>query len=184
MTYDATWSLTLDVTNGQVWTGVNVEQKTGRQTSLSVSAVATNNHYAYNDPERRISCTTGVDATGFGGKMFRDLLPMQGVRMVEFGGTKQKKLALLNALKKVIEEGRLRLPRHGKWLGVRRQLLGYKLDDRKIEQDAVMALAVAVDVARRNPGFMETSVAFDMFGGGDVDVSSEAAALLARLARG
>jgi hypothetical protein len=183
MTFDSTWSLTLDVTS-LVWIGVNVEQKGGRQTSLSVSAVATNNHYAYNDPERRISCTTGVDATGFGGKMFRDLLPMSGVRMVEFGGTKQKKLGLLNALKKVIEEGRLRLPRSGKWLGVRRQLLGYKLDDRKIEQDAVMALAVAVDVARRNPGMMQTSVPFDMFAPDDVGVSSEAAALLARLARG
>jgi hypothetical protein len=183
MTYDSTWSLNLDVT-GYHWIGVNADQKSGRQTSLSVSALASNNHYAYNDPERRISCTTGVDATGFGGKMFRDLLPMSGVRMVEFGGTKQKKLALLNALKKVIEEGRLRLPRHGKWLGVRRQLLGYKLDDRKIEQDAVMALAVAVDVARRNPGMMQTSVPFDMFAPEDVGVSSDAAALLARLARG
>jgi hypothetical protein len=184
MTFDSTWSINLDVTAGSRWDGVHVDQRTGRQTSLSVAAVASNNHYAYNDPERRVSCTTGVDATGFGGKMFRDLLPMQGVRMVEFGGTKQKKLRLLNNLKKAIEEGRIRLPKHGKWLGVRRQLLGYKLDDRKIEQDAVMALAVAVDVALRNPGMMQTSVPFDMFGGDDGVVSSEAAALLARMARG
>jgi hypothetical protein len=70
---------------------------------------------------------------------------------------------LLNGLKKVIEDGRLKLPRHGKWLGVRRQLLGYKLDDRKIEQDAVMALAVAVDVAKRNPGAAANEVPFDYF---------------------
>ena len=82
--------------------------------------------------------------------MFSDLLPIP-VRMVEFGGTRQKKLMLLNQLKKVIEDGRLKLPKHGKWLGVRRQLLGYKLDDRKIEQDAVMALAVAVDTASATP---------------------------------
>jgi hypothetical protein len=86
------------------------------------------------------------------------------VRMVEFGGTKQKKLMLLNQLKKVIEEGRLHLPKSGKWLGVRRQLLGYKLDDRKLEQDAVMALAVAVDMAKRNSGMSMAQVPFDYFG--------------------
>jgi hypothetical protein len=37
------------------------------------------------------------------------------------------------------------------------------LDDRKIEQDAVMALAVAVDVARRNPGASAREVEFDFF---------------------
>jgi hypothetical protein len=95
--------------------------------------------------------------------MFRDLLPMN-VKMVEFGGTKRKKLGLLNQLKKEIESGRLRLPKYGKWLGLRRQLLGYKLDDRKIEQDAVMALAVAVDVAKRNPGASMNSQPFDYFG--------------------
>ena len=38
------------------------------------------------------------------------------------------------------------------------------MDDRKIEQDAVMALAVAVDVARRNPGASAREVDFDFFG--------------------
>jgi hypothetical protein len=163
LTFDSTWSIVLDVTDGQVWDGVLCDMREGRQTSLSVSALAMNSHNAYTDPERRISCTTGLDATGFGGKMFRDLLPLRGVRMVEFGGTKQKKLRLLNELKKTMEGGRLRLPRHGKWLRVRRQLLGYKLDDRKIEQDAVMALAVAVDVAKRNPGAMQPEGNFDFF---------------------
>ena len=116
-----------------------------------MAGLALHAHHAYTDASQRITCHTGLDATGFGGKMFRDLLPIP-VRMVEFGGTRAKKLGLLNQLKKAIEEGRLHLPKHGKWLGVRRQLLGYKLDDRKIEQDAVMALAVAVDVAKRNPG--------------------------------
>jgi hypothetical protein len=59
-------------------------------------------------------------------------------------------------------------------------LLGYKLDDRKIEQDAVMALAVAVDVARRNPGAAANEVAFDYFSPTPGGVLS-GAELLARL---
>jgi len=46
------------------------------------------------------------------------------------------------------------------------------LDDRKIEQDAVMALAVAVDVARRNPGAAAENVPFDYFGAGPGGVAS------------
>jgi hypothetical protein len=179
LTFDSTWSIVLDITGGVAWTGVWVDRLTGRQTGQVVAGLTLHAHHAYTDMAHRITCHTGLDATGFGGKMFRDLLPIP-VRMVEFGGTRQKKLGLLNALKKVIEEGKLHLPRQGKWLGVRRQLLGYKLDDRKIEQDAVMALAVAVDVARRNPGASSSAVGFDYFGpvGGGVLSGPE---LLARL---
>jgi hypothetical protein len=171
LTYDSTWSLVIDITGVHEWRGAWVDRLTGRQTSLVVAALCLNAHNAYTDPQQRISCSTGLDATGFGGKMFRDLLPIS-VRMVEFGGTRRKKLALLNNLKKVIESNQLKLPRHGKWLGVRRQLLGYKLDDRKIEQDAVMALAVAVDVALRNPGASAASTPFDYFGGSTPGVLS------------
>lgn len=170
LTFDSTWSIVLDISGSQ-WRGVWADRLTGRQTSLVVAALALHAHNAYTDTSKRVTCHTGLDATGFGGKMFRDLLPIP-VRMVEFGGTKQKKLHLLNALKKVIEEGKLRLPKDGKWLGVRRQLLGYKLDDRKIEQDAVMALAVAVDVAGRNPFASSTSVPFDYFDPSSGGVSS------------
>jgi hypothetical protein len=162
LTFDSTWGLVLDITAGYRWDGVWADRLTGRQTGMSVAGLAMHAHNAYTDPVHRITCTTGVDVTGFGGKMFRDLLPIPIV-MVEFGGTRQKKLMLLNQLKKVIEEGRLHLPKSGKWLGVRRQLLGYKLDDRKIEQDAVMCLAVAVHVALRNPGASAASVPFDYF---------------------
>lgn len=162
LTYDSTWSIVLDITGGHTWMGVWVDRLTGRQTNLVVAGLALHAHNAYTDYSRRIVCHTALDATGFGGKMFRDLLPIP-VRMVEFGGTRAAKLRLLNGLKKAIEEQRLRLPKSGKWLGVRRQLLGYKLDDRKIEQDAVMALAVAVDMARRNPGRSAQEIPFDYF---------------------
>jgi hypothetical protein len=179
LTFDSTWSIVLDITGGATWRGSWVDRLSGRQTSQVVAGLALHAHNAYTDPTKRITCHTGLDATGYGGKMFRDLLPIP-VRMVEFGGTKAKKLSLLNQLKKVIEEGRLKLPKHGKWLGVRRQLLGYKLDDRKIEQDAVMALAVAVDVAKRNTGPSAEEVPFDFFGGSTGGVSFPPE-LLARL---
>jgi hypothetical protein len=47
---------------------------------------------------------------------------------------------------------------------VRRQVLGYKLDDRSIEQDAVMALACMVAEARRTPDNASEAVDFDAFG--------------------
>jgi len=179
ISYDSSWSIVLDTTAGEVWTGVCVGQLSGRQTHLTVAGLLLNTHNAYNAPDQRTTCISGLDATGFGGKVFRDILPIN-VRAVEFGGTKRKKLGLLNQLKKAIESGRLRFPASGKWLGLRRQLLGYKLDDKKIEQDAVMALAVAVDVARRNPGAMEPEGEFDFFGGSPAGYSP-GADLLARL---
>jgi hypothetical protein len=179
LTFDSTWSVVLDVTDGEHWDGVWCDQKSGRQTSMSVAGLAMHAHNAYNNLDQRTTCATGLDATGFGGKMFRDLLPIN-VRMDEFGGTRTKKLRLLNELKKAMESGRLRLPKHGKWLLVRRQLLGYQLDDRKIEQDAVMALAVAVDVAKRNPGAMSTNLPFDFFSPDPAGVTS-GPELLARL---
>jgi predicted RNase H-like nuclease len=69
---------------------------------------------------------------------------------------------LLGDLRTIIDEGRLLLPKEGVWAEVRKQLLGYKLEDRKIVQDAVMALVCAVSLLRRTPVDGETSVAFDV----------------------
>lgn len=88
------------------------------------------------------------------------------LRKIEFGGSKQKKLKLLGDLKTMLDQGRIKMPRSGPWLGVRRQLLGYKLADRAIEQDAVMALACAVAEMRRSPAEAEDSVPFDVFAPG------------------
>lgn len=150
LTYDSTYAVTLDYTDPRAVRGVRIRRKTGRQTTLSVSALVSEGHRAFND-ERSV-CTTLLDATGFGGKAFRDLLGgLHPFRAVEFGGTRQKKLKLLLDLKKAIEVGRLKMPRHGLWLALRRQLLGYRLEDKKLETDAVMALAVAWSECQRQP---------------------------------
>ena len=51
------------------------------------------------------------------------------------------------------------------WADIRRQLLGYKLDDRKLEQDGVMTLAMAAWHASRNPETPLENAAFSYFGG-------------------
>jgi hypothetical protein len=70
---------------------------------------------------------------------------------------------MLAALKHALEKGELILPRHGKWLRLRKQMLAYKLDDRKIEQDAVMALVVAWYMTRYASGPTAQTVPFDYF---------------------
>lgn len=148
LTYDSTWSIVLDVTNPLSARGVLASRQRGRTTGPVIAALVTNAHNAYT--AKHYSCSTGIDATGFGGAMFRDLLPI-AVRSVEFGGTRGKKLKLLNDLKAALENKRLRFPRSGLWLQLRRQLLGYRLSDQKLETDAVMALAVAVTMLKQAP---------------------------------
>jgi hypothetical protein len=161
LTFDSTFSIVLDTTVPGTGVGVRIGRKTGRTTGPVIAALATDAHNAY----RQEGCyiETGIDATGFGGAMFRDLLYIKPLRSVEFGGTRGRKLKLLNDLKLLIEKNQLRFPREGLWLELRRQLLGYRLDDKNLKTDAVMALAVAVSLLKRTPA--GTSVApFDYFG--------------------
>ena len=60
------------------------------------------------------------------------------------------------------------LPQSGEWLTLRRQLLGYKLVDRRLETDAVMALAIAVKMATRQLIGEGKTLPFDYFGGGNL----------------
>ena len=162
LTYDSTYAITLDYTDPRAAIGVAIRRKVGRQTTLSVSALVSHGHRAFNDVDT--SCTTILDATGFGGKAFRDLLSnLHPFRAVEFGGTRSRKLRLLLNLKAAIERGRLRLPRSGPWLTLRRQLLGYRLEDRNLQTDAVMALALAWTEVERTPADGRESPEFGYF---------------------
>lgn len=165
LSYDSTWSVVLDTTTPNAAVGVRAARQTGRTTGLTIAALATDAHNAYRSP--KTSMTSGIDATGFGGKMFRDLLDIKPLVSIEFGGTSAKKLRLLNDLKSALERGQLRFPRHGKWLELRRQLLGYRIPDKGLSTDAVMALAVAVQLWRRNPAGTPVG-SFDFFQMGSV----------------
>lgn len=162
LSMDSTWSIVLDVTRSPN-TGVAVARHRGRTSGPVVASLVTNAHNAYNSLHEGYSCLSGIDSTGFGGAMFRDLLPIQ-VRSIEFGGTRGKKLKLLNDLRSALDTGKLRFPRSGPWLALRRQLLGYRLEDKNMETDGVMALAVAVSMLRLAPEGSQPSVPFDYFG--------------------
>ncbi len=162
LTFDSTWSLVLDATNPDRVTGVSARHQVGRTTGPVIAALVTNQHSAYSVAGTR--CLTGVDTTGFGGALFRDSLPIP-VKSVEFGGTRGRKLKLLIELKAALEKSKLRFPRSGAWLTLRRQLLGYRLDDKKLQTDAVMALAVAWSMTKLT-STGQGSRPFDYFGVG------------------
>lgn len=170
---DSAWSIVLKVVanpktpDRPFLVGVRAEQKRGQkstETLVALAADAHNAYAAYRPAGLSSACYTGIDATGFGGKMFREALDdhIPNITNVEFGGTILKKRMLLGDLRTIIDEGRLLLPKTGIWLEVRRQLMRYKLEDRKIVQDAVMALACGVSLLRRHAIDGATSAQFDL----------------------
>ena len=159
---DATWSVILDFTDKTKIRGVRARKKSGRQTLTALVNMLRESHLLYN---QGATCTTIIDSTGFGGKLFmQELSIIKPLRQVDFSGTKAKKLEILSDLKAMIDKEMIQFPRGGIWSELRRQLLGYKLEDRKLETDAVMALAVAVRHATRSFGSVSPDAAFTYFG--------------------
>ena len=169
---DSAWSIVLKIVanpekgyeDRPFLVGVRAEQRRGQKSTETLVALAVDAFNAYHVGRLGSSCYTALDATGFGGKMFREALEgdIPNLTNIEFGGTIQKKRMLLGDLRTIIDEGRLLLPREGIWLQVRKQLLAYRLEDRKLEQDAVMALVCAVHILRRTPIDGLASVSFDL----------------------
>lgn len=141
---DATSSIVLDQ-RGDHGYGVFMERRSGKQQLPVLVAMLKATHKRYNGKD--YECTTGCDTTGMGGKIFKnELAGLSSFRAVEFGGTRNRKVKMLLDLKGLLEQGKLHFPRSGPWLKLRRGLLGYQLEDRFIETDDVMSLAVAVKV--------------------------------------
>ncbi len=163
---DSTWAITLDYTNRQSMCGVRARRRGGKQTISAVVNMVRESHLLYN--QDRSFCTTVVDSTGMGGRLFQQEFSMiRPLRGTDFGGTKAKKVEMLNDLKAVIDKGQLEFPRIGVWMELRKQLLAYKLEDRKLETDAVMALAIAVRHALRNPEKPVENPVFSYYGASD-----------------
>lgn len=169
---DSAWAIVLKIAENEndptrpFLVGVHAEEAEGQKSTERVVGLAVKGYTLFEQERLQSHCYTATDATGFGGKMFREALDKEvpNVTNVEFGGTVQKKRKLLGDLRTLIDEGRLLLPRTGIWLKVRRQLLGYKLEDRGIEQDAVMALVCAVYLLRITHTSEATAVPFDVDG--------------------
>lgn len=163
ISYDSTWSVVLDITDPERWVGVSAKRRSGRQTAESIIGLCSDVHHEYAQGGR---CATAIDATGFGGKVFRSLLQSARtpVTAVEFGGKASVKQKMLANLRTALDSGRLYLPQSGEWLLLRRQLLAYKLADRKLDTDAVMALMLAVKMAARSIYGDGRPLSFDYFG--------------------
>lgn len=170
---DSAWSIVLKLEENRedpdkpFLVGVYAEQRKGQKSTAELQALAADAYNLYAYRQLGTVCFTALDATGFGGKMFREAIEryVPNLTNVEFGGTIQKKRMLLGDLRTLIDEGRLLLPSDGIWREVRKQLLRYKLDDGKIEQDAVMALVCAVFLMRRTPvGGSALSMEFSLYG--------------------
>lgn len=154
---DSAWSVVLAVAPNPddptrpYLVGVRAVQRKGQKSTHTLQLLAYEGYKEYGGPDTGSTCYTALDATGFGGKMFREAIEafVPNLTNVEFGGTVQKKRMLLGNLRTVIDEGRLILPDEGAWREVRKQLLRYKLEDRKLVQDAVMALVCAVYLLNR-----------------------------------
>lgn len=169
---DGTWGIVLDITDQDRLVGVDVLRYKGKQKLTNIAQAIRDQHEMYDG--KQSDCHTAIDSTGFGGSVFRDILSdIHPLRAVDFGGTKAKKIRLLTDLKGYIEQGRLKFPRTGAWLDLRRQLLGYRLADRKLEQDAVMALAVAIRQVTLSPRKNARAVMFDYFHEGTPEFKRE-----------
>jgi len=162
---DATGAIVIDFT-ALPWRGVRIRKRGGRQALPAVVNMVRESHLLYSQDGG--FCTTIVDSTAMGGKLFRqEFSIIRPLREYDFGGAKGKKLELLSDLKAAIDRGNLKLPKTGTWSELRRQILGYKLDDKKLETDLLMALALAVRHATRNPANPVANPHFSYFGGSD-----------------
>ena len=107
---------------------------------------------------------TGYDETGFGGKIIGQLLMgMSPKRGLDFSGTSKTKLDVLMNLKAALlpdKDGNTQLEIPEELVGLKREILNYRLADKDIQQDRVLALAGAAWLASK--GFSgKTMAAFD-----------------------
>ena len=161
---DPTAMITLDVTS-EPWTGVNFRHYPRPPAVNQLLLDIESQHALYNSsatgPEMKSSNLTGFDSTSMGGVMLRQQLGhLRPSRAINFGGPRAKMDYLTN-LRAALLKGRLVLPES--WYRLKRELLNYRLDDKKLQQDCVMALAGAVELASR--GFSgKTSRPFQVSG--------------------
>jgi hypothetical protein len=108
-------------------------------------------HAQYNSAVDRLGrfptskATTGYDATSMGGQIIRQSLAgLTPQRAINFGGTGKVKRDALTNLRAAMLQGDVVFP--GSWHRFKRELLNYKLDDKKIEQDSVIAGAGALSL--------------------------------------
>jgi len=170
---DKCWSLVFKVVRPKMGkprlVGVSIDRMVGKQTVDGIVRLGEGQHRKYERRRGRgrqsqatAEVITGVDTTALGGHMFSELLENAGVshRKVEFGGQSKVKREMLSDLRTLLDEGLITMPTSGYWIEARKQLTNYKLLDRKIEQDIVMALAIIAKMLRSVPPVLEEDRGF------------------------
>lgn len=105
---------------------------------------------------------TGFDATSMGGAAVKQLLAdLHPKRPINFGGNATKTPSLTN-LRDLLTKGDIELP--GSWLRLRQEMLNYKLKDKSLKQDCVMAL-MGVSIVAGNMTAGRVVKKFDVHGG-------------------
>lgn len=94
---------------------------------------------------------SAFDATSMGGAVMRDLLTdLHPKRPINMAGSPKKKIQALTNLKNRLTKGEIMIPYE--WNGLRQEVLNYRLNDKHIRQDRVMALMMADMVATTMAG--------------------------------
>lgn len=156
---DPTAVVVLDVTR-KPWVGVYYRHYKRPMGITELIGEIHKVHLHYNsatDPRRvlpRSRCVTGYDATSMGGVMIGQLLQgIKPLRPLNFGGPDKKIKTLTNLRAILTRDSKPReivLPNH--WTQLRQEVLNYRLADKKLVQDSVMALDGAVHVAGAGVG--------------------------------
>lgn len=109
-------------------------------------------HYYYSTPQRykpgrAPKVITGFDASSMGGVAVRqELSGITPVRAVSMSGSSRMKTEMLINLRTMLATRTLILP--DKWTQMKREILSYRRDDDKLQQDSVMALVGAAKIAQ------------------------------------
>ena len=148
---DPTAAIVLDVTK-LPWTGVYFGHWEKPMDVTALVGEMFRVHAAYNGYYDRNVLSTpsravlGYDSTSLGGAVFTQLLgPIHPKRGINMAGAPAKKVAALTNLRDRLTNGHIILP--ASWGRLRQEILNYRLNDKGIKQDAVMALMGADMIA-------------------------------------
>lgn len=116
-------------------------------------------HYRYGSEG---TVFTVYDSTGMGGKIIsQSLYALNPKRGLDTAGSSSLKLNMLANLRAALTKRELWIPET--WVGLKRELLNYRLEDKNIQTDRVMALSMGVWIASK--GYSEKQVAAFNVGG-------------------
>lgn len=96
----------------------------------------------------RSTAITGYDSTAMGGAIVKQMLTgLTPQKAINFGGQSKVKLDILANLRDALNKGDLIIP--DAMVGLKREILNYRLKDEKLQQDRVIALAIGAWIAAK-----------------------------------